>query len=441
MPPSERTPADRLRYVPLAGDGGVALSFGFDGRIDYEYFEDARFGDEPGPDGSTHMRANLHAGLSFGDRARLYGAIKFGDVAGRRFPVAPVDDDGPDLHQAFAELSFGDAFGLPVQDAFVRVGRQELHYGSGRLISVRGGPNVRSDYDGLLVRVAAGDVIADAFAVRPTEVEPGPWNNGTDQSQSLWGFYAAVPLTRLWTDAPGVLDRANLDLFYVGLDREESAYAFQAAPLDETRHTVGARLWTGGPPTEGWGLEIEGGVQFGKARGLAGRTGDIRAGYLAGNVSYGFADVPWTPVLDLRFGLSSGDGDPGDGTLGTFRAPFPPGRYFGDASPLGPGNLFGLGPGLTVRPTDTLTLGTRYEAFWRLREGDGIYSPAQVPLRPPGGGGRFVGQEIGLDLDYAVGATTTFSLSAARFFPGGALDAAPPAKPVTFLGAEIAVRF
>ncbi len=58
----------------------------------------------------------------------------------------------------------------------------------------------------------------------------------------------------------------------------------------------------------------------------------------------GFAEAPWMPVVGLRLGLSSGDGDPDDDRLHSFRAPFPPGRFFDEAPPLGSGNLAGPRP-------------------------------------------------------------------------------------------------
>ncbi|WP_161793833.1 alginate export family protein [Jannaschia aquimarina] len=441
VPLSERSAVDRLRFVPLNADGSIYASFGFDGRFGFEYFDDATFGDQPGDDLDWHLRANLFAGVTFGDRARIFGALKFGQVEDSDFPVPPVDDDGPDLHQAFAELSFGDMFGLSVQDAFVRVGRQELHYGAGRLISIRNGPNVRNDYDGVLARIAAGGVIADAFAFRPTENDPGLWNNNTDDTRAVWGLYTTAPITTFAPNASGLLGRANLDLFYIGFDREVSPYAFQPTPLDETRHTIGARFWTSGPPTDGWNLEIEGGFQFGDADGLAGGDGDIRAGYLAGSVTYGYADTRWTPVIGVDFGINTGDDDPTDDRLGTFRAPFPPGRFFGEASPLGAGNLMGLRPGITVSPSDKLSLTARYEAFWRVETEDGIYAPPQVPIRGNAGDDRFIGQEVALLASYRLSDTATLGGSIARFETGGYLSDNGPNEDVTAASLKLDIRF
>ena len=441
----ERNPFDRLRWMPLAADGSVALSLGLDARFGFEHFRDGGFGDAPGSDTTTHLRLAPRAALSLSDRARIFGALKFGDVGGGRFPASPADDDGPDLHQLFGELSVGDAIGLDRRDALVRVGRQELHYGAGRLISIRNGPNLRFDFNGTLARARFGGTVGDFFVMRPSENDPGPWNNGVDETQAVWGLYSSTALGTVLPDAAPLLARSNLDLFYVGHEREVSPYAFQAGPLDETRHTFGARLWSAGPPIHGWNYEVEAGVQVGRADGIATATGtrgaDIRAGYVAGDVSYGFADVRWTPVVAMRFGVSTGDDDPEDGTLGTFRAPFPPGRYFGEANPLGPGNLAGVGPSVSVTPVRDLTLTARYQAFWRLEAEDGIYAPPQVPLRPPAGSDRYVGGEIALIAGWRIDDRTGLTATVARFDTADFLDDAGPGEDIAFAQIKLDYSF
>ena len=445
VPEGERRALDGLKFVPLNADGSAFATLAFDGLIGFEHFGDESFGDNPGSDASLHARFNPHLGLTFGDRFRLYGALKYGEVDGKRFPVPVADDDGPDVHQAFAELSFGDLFSLPTKDAFVRVGRQELHYGAGRMISIRNGPNVRFDFDGLLGRLKVGATIGDAFLFRPTENDPGSFDNGTDETQALWGLYTTTALGDVVPNAGAFLERSNLDLYYIGFEREISPYAFQAAPLDETRHSIGARLWTGGAPTDGWNLDLEAAYQFGAADGLLTATGpieaEISAGFVAGVVSYGFADLPWTPVIASRFGIPSGDGDPTDGTLTTFRAPFPPGRYFGEANPIGPGNVTGIGPSLAVYPLEGLTVTGRYQAFWRVEDEDGIYAPPQVPVRTTTGDARFVGQEFSLIADYAFNDYVGLNVLATYFDAGPYLSDNRPDRDIGYVHAKLGFSF
>ena len=435
-PRSEWPSFGAFKYIPLDATGTTFATLAFDGRLAYEYFDDEGWGAPPGSDGSAHLRANAHAAVQFGERARLYGALKFGRVEGKRSFVPPAEDDGPDVHQAFAELAFGDLFGLPVQDAFVRAGRQELHYGSGRLVSRREGPNVRSDFDGLTIRTRVGATIAEAFLVRPTEDVDGPFDNGTDESRALWGAYASTALGEVFVPGGQAPDPLHLDTFYMGQRRDVSPYAFLPAPVSETRHTLGARLWTAGRPTDGLNIEIEGGFQFGSADEY-----DIRAAYAAGDLSFGFGSFDWTPIVGLRFGVSSGDGDADDRTIGTFRAPAPPGRYFGESNPIGPGNVAGLGPYLTVSPAEGLTLTVRLQGFWRLQDEDGLYIPPQAPLRGPVGGEAFVGAEASLIASYALDPNTTFDVTLSHFEAGPFLADNPPGEDITYGHARLTFAF
>ncbi len=445
LPEPDRQPLDRYKYVPLTYDGSTFVTLGFDGRTGLEYFSDGSWGDNPGDDATFHSRANPHVSLTIADRLRFYGALKFGSVEGSKFTPSPADDDGPDVHQLFGELSFGDVFGLPTKDVFVRAGRQELHYGAGRLVSIRNGPNVRFDFNGLTSRARIGSTVAEALYVRPSENDPGGFDNGVDENQALWGLYTSTALGGFSADPAGLLAQSNLDLYYLGFDRESSTYAFQSAPLDESRHTIGTRFWTGGPPNAGWSLDLEAGYQFGEARGIISAAGpvdaDISAGFAAGIVTYGFDDLPWSPVIGSRFGISSGDADPGDDLLTTFRGPFPPGRYFGESNPIGPGNVAGIGPSIAVTPFEKLTLTGRYQAFWRVETEDGLYSPPQIPLRMPAGNDRYVGQEFALTANYALDNYTSLNATIARFDAGAFLADSGPSEDITYFDFKLAFSF
>ena len=63
--------------------------------------------------------------------------------------------------------------------------------------------------------------------------------------------------------------------------------------------------------------------------GQQGRRYSIFAWYAAGRAEYLFNGVPLRPSVGVDFGINSGDNSRGGGHIGTFRAPFPPGRYVG----------------------------------------------------------------------------------------------------------------
>ena len=440
VPLEERKPLDALKYIPFDAAGSTFLTFGLTSRTRVEYFDDRQFGARPGGETTLHGFVNPSVALTIRDRMRFYGALKYAGVTFERFPPSPVDQDGWDVHQAFAELSFGDAFGLASDDVLARVGRQELHYGAGRLISIRGGPNVRLDFDGAMVRARLGPTIADALYFQPSETKAGSFNNDTDHSQALWGLYSSTALQGFATD-DGLLSRSHLDLYYLGQRRDESPYAFQPAPVREIRHTLGARFWTGGPPTQGLKLDLEGAFQFGDVDGLAGADGSIRAGLVAGVASYGFEDLPWTPVVELRAGIGSGDGEPDDAVLATYRPLYPSGRYFGDTTPIGPGNVAAVSPAVTVSPLKALSLTARAEVFWRVEDDDGLYGLGQRPIAGTGGTSNYAGTEFSLTGTYKLNDYVTLDAVLARFETADLLKASSPGEDVTYARFNLGFSF
>jgi hypothetical protein len=413
--------SDRLKNIPLDRTGNIRLSFSGLGYLEAEFFRDQNFGQFPGNDWFRNQRLNVYGDLNFGDRFRIFGALKHGDRSGFRGFVSPVERDALDLHQAFLELRFGDALGWNVNDAFIRAGRQELHYGAGRIISIRQGPNVRQDFDGVLLRLRSQGIIADAFAVFDVTDRPGVFDNRTDTSNGVWGLYATLPLAT----------RHNLDLYYMGDRRTLSP--FVQGTFAETRHSLGVRWWLPRGPAGGWSGDVEATYQFGASTQTGGGRADIAAWSVSGQASYGWPHAFWSPVATMTLGISSGDRNPSDGRLGTFRAPNPPGRYFGETTPFGPGNLVGGGVSLAVSPIDRLTIQPGVDLFWRVDTSDGIYTPGGAIVRPAGGNNRFVGWEAGLTARYQIDPNWALRAEAGHFFPGAYLKDNPPARNVTRL--------
>src|SRR5215470_3649352 len=143
--PSCRTdPWDGFKYVPLDLDGDVYLSTGGDARVKYEYLRNFRWGQPPEDhDGYVLQRLLVHGDLHVARYARAFVQLESSLEEGRKGGPRPVDEDKLDVNQAFldavAPLDGGRSLTL-------RVGRQELAYGSQRLVSVREVANVRRTF-------------------------------------------------------------------------------------------------------------------------------------------------------------------------------------------------------------------------------------------------------------------------------------------------------
>src|SRR6267142_596113 len=160
---------DPIKFIPFDADGIYYLTLGGDIRERYEYYHNNLWGRGPqDQNGYLLQRYMVHADVHLGDYFRLFAQFKSGLEDGRNGGSRPTDRDEFDLHQAFLD------FRIPLFDKdslTIRVGRQELAYGSSRLISIREEPNVRRSFDGVKTILKIGGWQIDAFAVRPVRTK------------------------------------------------------------------------------------------------------------------------------------------------------------------------------------------------------------------------------------------------------------------------------
>lgn len=113
------------------------------------------------------------------------------------------------------------------------MGRQELAFGTERLISVRVGPNIRQAFDGGTVVVQRRRWRADGFATRYVSTETDVFDDSSDTGGSVWGLYAVRSLAQDQTK--------GMDLYFLGCRRTPAT--FDQGRGREDRHSSGARFW------------------------------------------------------------------------------------------------------------------------------------------------------------------------------------------------------
>src|SRR5262245_40242211 len=161
---------DSVKFIPLNRHGSSWLTLGGEARDRYEYFENANWGKGPQDgDGYFLHRFMLHADAHAGENFRFFTQFKSGLESDRNGGPRPTDRDDFDVHQLFADgrLPWADQRSLTL-----RVGRQELSFGTQRLVSVRESPNVRQSFDGVRSTLRWDHLELDAFATRPVETKP-----------------------------------------------------------------------------------------------------------------------------------------------------------------------------------------------------------------------------------------------------------------------------
>ena len=412
---------DPVKFMPFGSPRGSHLSLGGEVRQQYERFRNEEWGAEPRDDnGYWLQRLMVHADLRLGRRLRLFGQLKSGIEAGRVGGPRRPDEDQLDLHQGYAELHA--PLGTGNRSLRIRAGRQELNFGSSRLVSVREGPNVRQSFDALRVIVYRDAWRVDAFVSRPVITLPGLLDDRRDGGRALWGVYA-VRSNR--SAAQG------LDLYYLGYERE--AARFDQGVALEHRHSVGTRLW-GTRGSSDYNAEIiaQWGA-FGQSR--------IRAWTVASDTGY---RLRWrgTPRIGLRADVTSGDGNRRDDVLGTFNPLFPKGAYFGLIAPTGPLNHSDLHPSIKFWLKNGWSIQTSWLFFWRTKADDGVYAVPGTLLRSGAGTqAHYVGQSPGAEVSWQADTHLSFTIDLSLFSAGSFLDEAPPSRTITYIAAWTTYRF
>jgi len=97
-------------------------------------------------DANGFHRIFLFADIHLGPHFRTFAELVNGEIMGAIVNPSPTEKDPLDLLQGFADVI------LPVRNhgAFtLRIGRNEMTFGSGRFISFRDTPNLRREFDGV----------------------------------------------------------------------------------------------------------------------------------------------------------------------------------------------------------------------------------------------------------------------------------------------------
>src|SRR5260221_7561632 len=360
---------DPIKYIRLRpGRNDWFLSMGGEAREVWEQIGNDNWGQQPFMNGYFNERYMLYFDLHYGEHVRTFVELKSGLNSYRIGGPRPIDEKKLDFQAAFLELGAGDER----NSIKFRAGRHELEYGSGRLIDVREGPNVRLSFDGFKVKAGVGSWQIDGFALRPDLDKPGFFDNAPNHAVGFWGVYSVRPLTKSTT----------LDAYYLGLDRKTAT--FNRGVGHEVRHTIGARLSR--PIAEGnpgWDFDYEALWQFGSFG-----SANIRAWTVASETGYRITTVPLRPRFSVKADISSGD-DPRTKTLGTFNPLFPKGNYFGVLATAGPGpiNFIDVHPRVETTLPHGVTVSVDWIVQWREKDKEGGCARAGV-LLPVAAGSR-----------------------------------------------------
>ncbi len=361
------------------------------------------------------LRETVYGDLWYRDQFRLFAQFYDAHTFNQDLPPGPLDADHADIQNLFVDLKVGE---IEDKNVYVRVGRQEMLYGSQRLISTLDWANVRRTFQGVKAFRNGEKWDVDLFWVQPINVLAAQSNsadpthmNWADDNQNLVG---------LWTT---YRPRKNnyLDAYYLMLDNANHNTMLGIKRMPFNMHTIGSRYY-GDYKQFLW--DVEPMLQFGDH---AGQT--LFAGSSSTGVGYYFKETPMTPTVWLYYDWASGDQNPGSGTYTTFNQMFPFGHYYqGWSDVIGRQNMHDIGAYLGFWPTKWMVLRLQYHHLELAAAKDALYNIGGLPYRrdPTGAAGRNVGDDVSFIGNFHVDAHNDILAGYGHLFPGRFLRSTGP---------------
>src|SRR5580698_659792 len=397
---------DPAKYIRLGDNPQKYISLGLEYRTEYEYYDNWMLGAGPQDhNGYVMSRVMPHFDLHAGNDFRLFSELQLDYVAGRVGGPRPgVDEDPGDFHQGFIEIG---PHVSRERGSSLRLGRQEVVLGSGRLFDNNEGPNVKLSFDGVRWITKTSHLRWDVFALKPVEDNnTGFFEDHPNAQQTTWGSYLTVP-------AP-TLSRGMADLYYMGLATKNATYNRGSAT--ELRHTVGIRAFR--PPSKGLDYNWEANYQWGSF----GRD-SIAAWSVSTETGYTLDQVRFRPRPVLRADAYSGDGNQTGNTLGTFNSYFPRGAYFTTKVVpfVGPQNLIDLHPLMQLQLRRNVTGELSWNWYWRESVHDGVYAFGSGVLIDPAGSStaKHLGEQGDMEIRWSPAPHLIAAFNLAGFQPDG----------------------
>jgi Alginate export len=408
---------DKLKYISLRKENWF-LSLGGEVRIRYETYRNAAFGSGiQDKNGYFLGRFLLHSDWHLGKKFRIFAQIQSGIQAGRNGGSRPTDEDKADVHQAFFDYKFNSG---EKRSFSLRVGRQEVEFGSGRLISASEGLNVRRSFDAIRPIFKQGKWTANGLYAKLVATKKGFFDDGILSQQTFWG----VGAVRNRPKAKG-----GFSVYYLGLDRKTARFNQGAAR--EIRQTFGTRIW-GNYKKLDYNYEIIG------QTGTFGNS-PIQAWALASDTGLNFPKV--FSRINLKSNITSGDRNPHDDKLQSFNPLFPATAYSGTIALIGPTNVMDVSPGYRFS-RKKLTVSIDAAFYRRQSKNDGLYGiTANLQRRGDSGSATFIGSLVSLRTDFRLDRHITFTAIYSHFSAGQFLKDNPPDKNVEYFSTWVTYKF
>jgi len=333
-------------------------------------------------------RTRLYADYRITKRARIYAEVLDANSSFENFAFRQIEENRWDMQNLFGDAVLLDS---DAGKMIARLGRQEILFGSQRLLSPLDWANTRRRFDGGRLTWANENHSSDVLLLRPENFNRVKFDSA-NQDQVLYGIYHTNKTFK-----------NPVDLYWLAFEDDltsERIHTFGTAQKGD----VDGMLWDN---------------EFGYQLGRAANGSDVSAGAITFGFGRRFSETK-KPTLMLYYDYASG----GTATNSGWNQLFPLGhKYLGLMDFFARRNVHDFNALFTVNPTDKFTMLAWYHYFALANNDQGPYNVTGSSFNPGGTvGSRDLGHEIDLLGTYKVNKRSDLVLGYSHFFSGAYYD-------------------
>ncbi len=425
------------RIFPIEPLEDTRISFG--GELRWRFMDEAnRLRKPSGSSNYQLLRWRNYLNIEHSDWFRGYIEMIDASSYNNDLPVTGIDVNRWDIQNAFIDLKVLERDDKPV---WFRAGRQELTFGSQRLISPLDWSNTRRNFEGLRLNSLGKEWDVDAWLTNPVNTATAGDGGGIGPKLGVNNFGTNMDAPNRgiifgggWATYKGIKDH-TIHTFML-FNHHDAFTGGTGFPVGD-RFTYG-NSWIGTFNVSGgdrqWLADVEGGYQFGTDKGqlaALGATGSqtVSAGYVTTGLGHCWKSVPWEPTIWGFYDYASGSNNPSGGTNSTFFQYYGLAHaYLGLIDNIARQNITDINYRVTLKPTKKLQLTMAQHFFQLATANDTLYTVTGQPF-----GSKGHGKDVGNEIDFL--STYTYnqnlSIEAGYFFfqYGSYVEAATPGRP------------
>lgn len=347
----------------------------------------------------------IYGGLEVRPATFLTGYLQFIDAHALGLPTHVIGTnmrDAFDLRQGYLNLHVRPG-GVPVR--FV-AGRQELKFGSERVIGISDWTNNSRTWDGFNARIGDKNRV-DLFSTSVVQTHPTSLDKHGDGLQ----FHGAYGSIATWVPHVRVSP-------YVLVHTARGVTSQQGRKGDQVETTFGTEVE--GVLPANFDYEANGSLQRGSYS-----NDSIHAGQGFAKLSWLASNLPWNPRIGGEFDYATGNAHRNPDRIGTYDQQYPSNHNaFGLVDLFGYQNIRQERINLDLGPARNLYLLVQGGFLNLAEKRDSLYSStAAVALRAPAGGfnSDSLGQEVDFSAKYVFRDYLVLNAGVGHLFPGSAL--------------------